>query len=175
MITSQNKWHYSPEDPEVDITDQFHEHVDRDHTLSKIFASVQFLRIPHSEYSSKLAEASRVLRDAIFNAAFAVRQRRQAHGTLYTEAEWWTLAPLVAEEYSRARKHEFFCLVTIMRSGSLAAARRAGGGAGSAGLQPSRPAGAAQGRPVVVEVPALPRGRGASVLGELGSQLHWAT
>jgi hypothetical protein len=104
MITSQNKWHYSPEDPEVDITDQFHEHVDRDHTLSKIFASVQFLRIPHSEYSSKLAEASRVLRDAIFNAAFAVRQRRQAHGTLYTEAEWWTLAPLVAEEYSRTRE-----------------------------------------------------------------------
>ena len=26
---------------------QFHEHVDRDHTLSKIFASVHFLRIPH--------------------------------------------------------------------------------------------------------------------------------
>ena len=45
-----------------------------------------------------------MLRGAIFNAAFAVRQRRQAHGTLYTEAEWWTLAPLVAEEYSRTRE-----------------------------------------------------------------------
>ena len=104
IILVQNKWHYSKEDPDVDITAQFHEHVDKDHTLSKIFASVHFLRIPHSEYAAVLDEASRVLRDTVFQAAWAVRQRRVAHGTLYTEAEWWTLAPLVAEEYSRTRE-----------------------------------------------------------------------
>jgi len=40
LVMVQNKWHYSEEDPAVDITDQFSAHVDRDKTLGSIFTSV---------------------------------------------------------------------------------------------------------------------------------------
>lgn len=99
----QNKWHYTAADPDTDITDTFNAAVDTEKTLSKIFASVHFLRMPHSNHAAACHRATEVLHATIAEAAAAVKRRRERNGTLFSEREWWSLAPLVAEEYSRSR------------------------------------------------------------------------
>jgi hypothetical protein len=103
LVMVQNKWHYSEEDPNVDITDQFGAHVDRDRTLATIFTAVHFLRIPHSSYADALTAAHGVLAATVAGAAAAVHARRKAAGTLYSEKDWWLLAPQVPRSLAHIR------------------------------------------------------------------------
>ena len=56
---------------------------------------VHFLRLPHSSYSSALTEAHTILNATVAKAAAEVHARRAAASTIYTEKDWWLLAPQV--------------------------------------------------------------------------------
>lgn len=103
LILVQNKWHYSEKDSDIDITKAFIQNVDKENTLSKIFADVHFLRVPHSQYAGALEAGVDLLKLTIEEAIKAVHLKRKEQGTLYTEREWWTLAPQVTEGRSSCK------------------------------------------------------------------------
>jgi hypothetical protein len=71
--------------------------VDKGKGLNKVFNSVHFLRMPHSEVNAGnvLGEAVNILRTTVSEAAQAVKLKRESQGTLFMEKEWWRLAPMV--------------------------------------------------------------------------------
>ena len=56
---------------------------------------MHFLRLPHSSYASALTDAHAILNATVAKAAAEVHARRAAACTLYTERDWWLLAPQV--------------------------------------------------------------------------------